>query len=116
MSETYKAEGTVKAVGELQEFSGGFTKKELIIETEKDSRYPQLVRLEFVKDKIELLDEIQPGDEVEAAFNIRGNEHNGKVYNNLQAWQLKRTSERPAKVATPETAAEPSGEDDDIPF
>ncbi len=30
------------------------------------------------------------GDEVQVTFNIRGNEYNGRYFNNLQAWKLQK--------------------------
>ena len=56
--------------------------------TVEDGRYPQDISLEFVQDKISLLDGVQVGDEVTVSFDIRGREHNGRYYNNLQGWKI----------------------------
>jgi len=84
--------GELTERGETQTFASGFTKREFVVE-EMAEKYPQLFKLEFVKDKCAILDKYSVGDEVEVSFNIRGNEHNGKVFNSLQAWQIRYTRE-----------------------
>lgn len=78
--------GTIKTIGELQTFDSGFKKKELIIET--GGEYPQLIKFEVIKDTITKLDAMVEGQEVDVHFNIRGREHDGRVFNNLQAWKF----------------------------
>jgi hypothetical protein len=85
---SYELTGKIKSIGKVETFASGFTKREFIVE-EMAEKYPQLFRLDFVKDKTAILDRYSPGDEVEVSFNIRGNEHNGKVYNSIQAWQIR---------------------------
>ena len=86
MSDTLELKGALKVLGQTQEFSGGFKKRELVITTEGD--YPQDIKFEVVKDKCELLDKFSLGQVIKIAFNLRGNEHNGKYYNNLVAWKI----------------------------
>ncbi len=43
--------------------------------------------MEFVKDKVALLDRFRPGQRVKVGFEIRGNENNGKFYVSLSAWR-----------------------------
>lgn len=79
--------GKVHAVGQTETIgSNGFTKRQLVIETIE--QYPQKVSVDFVKEKTALLDNLNVGAEVTAYINIRGNEHNGKYYVNLQGWKL----------------------------
>ena len=44
--------------------------------------------MEFVKDKTALLDKYRPGTRVKVGFDLRGGEHNGRYYVNLQAWRI----------------------------
>jgi hypothetical protein len=83
----YDISGSVKLVQDAQTFGSGFTKRAVVITTE-DGKYPQDISIDFVQDKVSLLDDIRVGDDVTVAFNLRGNEHNGRYFNNLQGWKL----------------------------
>ena len=54
----------------------------------EDSKYPQEINIEFVQDKVALLDTLEPGQEVTVTFDIRGREYNGRYFNNLQGWKI----------------------------
>ena len=75
-------------------------------------KYPQSVPLEFVQDKIELLEGINEGDTVTVSYNLRGREWNGKYYVNVQGWRLEKTGSAPAPVVE----NDPVEADDNLPF
>ncbi len=102
--------GKVIRVGETVNVSDKFKKRELVIET--DEKYPQSVPLEFVQDKIELLEGINEGDTVTVSYNLRGREWNGKYYVNVQGWRLEKTGSAPAPVVE----NDPVQADDNLPF
>ena len=129
MSDSYEVTGTLRVIGGIQTFPSGFTKREIIIET--DGKYPQLIKLELFKDQTELTNGLNPEDPVTASFNLRGNEHNGKYYTNLQAWRLSKDqtpgqqapnqprqplSQIVEETSQPRVAVEPAEEVDEIPF
>lgn len=87
MSKEMKLGGKLVRVDDVQEFQSGFKKREFVIETE-DGQYSQMVKFELHKDNVNKLANLQLGQSIEVHFNIRGNEHKGKVYNNLVAWKL----------------------------
>ena len=100
MSEAISLEGTVKVIFDEQTFASGFNKREFVI-TNKDDQYPQDIKFECTKDKVKTVaDKLTVGDEVSVAYNIRGNEYNGKYYVNLVAWGVKILSS--SKVAQSE--------------
>jgi hypothetical protein len=99
--------GTIKLIGETQSFDSGFAKREFVITTE--DKYPQDVKFEVVKEKCTELNRFKPGQKVTVAFNIRGNEYNGKYYVNLQAWMIADYKQETASTKT-ETVEE------DLPF
>ena len=107
MSDIIEIKGTLKVLGETQEFSGGFSKREFVLTTE-DSKYPQDLKIEVVKDKCALLDRLTIGQTIKAAVNLRGNEHLGKYYNSIQAWKIE------AVGSAPQQSQADSG--DEIPF
>ena len=68
-----EVQGKVKLIGETQTFgSKGFQKRELVVTT--DEQYPQTILLEFVQDKVSLLDAFQVGQSVKVGVNLRGRE------------------------------------------
>lgn len=112
MSDQITIEGTVEAVFETETFGSGFTKRLLVINTGGD--YPQTIPVEFIKDKVSVLDGLSEGDAVTAFVNLRGNEYNGKYYANVQGWKL----EKGGSAAQPKSkpAAQEVEQEDDIPF
>ena len=71
---------------EVETFDSGFCKREFVVTT--DEKYPQEIKLAFVKDKCEKLDDYKVGDKVTVGFNLRGNPYKEKWYVDLQAWRI----------------------------
>lgn len=112
----YELTGKIKLIQEPKTFNSGFTKREMVVIVE-DGKYPQEINLEFVQDKVALLDNLQPGQEVTVTFDIRGREYNGRYFNNLQGWKVVTAGEETAEPSADPYFPTPSdfGEDD-IPF
>jgi len=64
--------GTVKKLTDIQTFQSGFQKREMILLTEE--QYPQPISIEFLSDKISLLDHVSEGEKGKIGINIRGRE------------------------------------------
>lgn len=109
----YELTGKIKLLQEPKTFDSGFTKREIVVIVE-DGNYPQEINLEFVQDKVGLLDNLQPGQTVTISFDIRGREYNGRYYNNLQGWKLVTDEDSPSAPSTEGPPADVY--DDDIPF
>jgi single-strand DNA-binding protein len=108
-STTYEISGRIKKIFDQQTFASGFTKREFVVTTEED--YPQDVKIECIKDRCALLDNVKEGDRVNVNFNIRGNEYNGRFFVNLQAWRM-----QPQDGQTAGAADAPSASSDiDLP-
>ncbi len=118
-------QGKVKLLIDKQTFSSGFEKREFVVTTQE--QYPQDVKFECIKDKIAMLDALTPGDLVNVAFNVRGNEYQGRYFVNLQAWKVDKQAQGAAPPAAGAPKAmdnipafeEPAGmddEDDGLPF
>lgn len=85
---SYELEGSIKFIGDTQSFGAkGFTKREIVVTTSAD-RYPQDIKLEFVKEKTSLLDNFSAGQSVKVSFDLRGGEYNGKYFVNLTGWRI----------------------------
>lgn len=118
--------GKIKLLMDTQTFDSGFSKREFVVTTQE--QYPQDIKFECIKDKISMLDNLQPGSDVTVHFNLRGNEYQGRYFVNLQAWRVEvgvaKSGENfdqfqgtgdsaPMPTAPPVAAAD---EDDDLPF
>jgi single-stranded DNA-binding protein len=114
----FELSGKVKLVQEPQTFGSGFTKREFVVSVE-DGKYTQDISLECIQDKVSMLDSVNAGDEVKVSFDIRGREHNGRYFNNLQAWRIQSSqgsSAAPDDDRPPLPDHEPAELEDDIPF
>jgi len=86
--------GVIKIKGETETFGAkGFRKRELVVTT--DDQYPQMIMIEFVQDKCDLLDPYKVGDNVKVSINIRGREWINpegiaKYFNSLQGWRVEK--------------------------
>ena len=111
---SYSITGTIKQIDETQTFASGFSKREFVV-TENAEKYPQDIKLEAIKDKCGELDALTVGQQVTVDFNIRGNEHNGRHFVNLQAWKITAGEKAPEQPAGA-TAPEQDGFDENMPF
>ena len=82
--------GTIKVIGDTQEFDSGFKKREFVVTTKEE--YPQHVKMEFFRDKCDILNKYKVGDTVTVWFNIGGREWQDKYFVNLNAWRIAITS------------------------
>lgn len=117
--------GSIKKVGDTQQVTASFKKRELVVTTEE--QYPQHILVEFVQDKTSLLDTYNPGDKVTIGINLRGREWTSpqgevKYFNSIHGWRIEKLGGSmaggPADEGMP--AAPPVApmdeEDDDLPF
>lgn len=123
-------QGTVKKLFDTQTFASGFQKREMILLTQE--QYPQPISIEFLQDKISLLDNIKEGEEVKVGINIRGREWTSpqgetRYFNSITAWRLEKGGSSdfnepihaaPSSNATPASQGNPfdGDDDDDLPF
>ena len=117
--------GKVKLISETQTFgSNGFRKRELVVTT--DEQYPQMIMIEFVQDKCDLLNNYAVGQDVKVSINLRGREWinpqgEAKYFNSVQGWRIESLAQAaPSKIPpTEQFQAAPdlsSDEPDDLPF
>lgn len=120
--------GRVKHVGQDQQVTASFKKRELVVTT--DEQYPQQILIEFVQDKTEYLDGYKVGEDVIVKINLRGREWinpqgETKYFNQIVGWQIsRRVVQGPPPVSNPATNTQnfaPStivneDEPDDLPF
>ena len=64
--------GTVHMVGNTQQITDNFKKRDLVVNTGGD--YPQMLKCEFHYDDVDLINELVKGMEIEVHLNVRGRE------------------------------------------
>jgi single-stranded DNA-binding protein len=119
--------GKIKVVNAEQQVSASFRKRELVVATEE--QYPQFIRINFVQDKCDLLNNYNVGEAVKVSINLRGREWvnpqgETKYFNDIQGWRIERLqAEQPAAMPAmpPAEAFAPATdfkeeEHDDLPF
>tara|TARA_B100000029_G_scaffold43604_1_gene40388 strand:- start:5157 stop:5531 length:375 start_codon:yes stop_codon:yes gene_type:complete len=123
-----EVQGKIKLVGDIQEITDSFSKRELVITTME--QYPQTLCVEFVQDKMSLLDNVQEGQDVKIGINLRGREWKNpegkiKYFTSLQGWRIENLqteipdSDQPEldSLSPFEPADDVNKEDlDDLPF
>ncbi len=125
-------QGTIKKIFEAQTFASGFQKREMILVTQE--QYPQPISIEFLSDKISLLDNFSEGEQVKVGINLRGREWTApdgvtKYFNSIVGWRIEKIYENsgaePTQAAqnTHQSSSAPANEnpfsddeDDDLPF
>lgn len=97
-----KVQGIIKLNKPTQTFDSGFRKRELVITTKE--QYPQDLLIEFLQDKVDLLDIYSKGDLVEISINLRGREWvnpqgEAKYFNSIVGWRIeKQEGEQPVEA------------------
>ncbi len=86
--------GKVRMVDSIKQVGGnGFKKRDIVVTTEE--QYPQHISIQFVQDKVNLLDSFKEGDHVKVSINLRGREwvnpQGETVYfNTIQGWRIEK--------------------------
>lgn len=115
-----EVQGKIKFIGEIQEFgSNGFRKREVVVTTEE--QYPQDIMVEFIQDKVDLLDSFKLGVNVKIGINLRGREWvnpqgESKYFNSIQGWRIDYVSEVSTNEPTAKNAVTLVDDKDDLPF
>jgi Protein of unknown function (DUF3127). len=96
-----------------------FKKREFIIQDNKNPEYPEYIKVELIQDKVELLNSLNVGDEINVLINIKGRkwedkEGNIKYFNSIQGWKIESESGNMNQENEQENINQDS--DDDLPF
>lgn len=107
-----KISGKITKVSDRIKKTDKFTMRLFVIET--DGQYPQPVKFQLVNDRCDLINNEMVGETITVHFDIRGNEWEGKIINNLNAWKIDRPLLFEAKKL--EEPANDLPMDDGLPF
>lgn len=91
---TFHAEGVVSEIREVESFPSGFKKQTVVIDGTNNPKYPNKMDVEFMKEKLELVEALQIGDTVSVDGFLSGREWNSKYFKSLNAQTIVRTNVR----------------------
>jgi hypothetical protein len=94
----YDLEGKLHKKFDTEQKTATFKSRDIVVEIA--GQYPQLIKLQFAQDRCELVDNISEGTPVKVWFDLRGKEHQGKYFTNLNAWRIEPTGARPEPTST----------------
>jgi translation initiation factor IF-3 len=84
--------GIIKRVQGTKEVSATFKAREVHVATEE--QFSQTLNIQFVNEKVSLLDNYKEGDKVKIDINLRGRESvkdgETKVFNTIQGWKIEK--------------------------
>ena len=119
----YEMTGKIKKILDRQDFPSGFYKQEFVVTTE--DRFPQEIKMDCLKEKVDLLNDLKEGDAVRVHFDIRGREWNERYFVDLSAWKIEPAGNeggggsapaREEQAVPAEDPGEYGADEEDIPF
>ena len=118
---SYTTKGRVYNIGDVQQVSDSFKKRDIVLEYADNPNFPELVSFQSTQDKVNLFDDLVVGDEVEISWNLRGREWVNKegvkvFFNTLQAWRIQKLASQPSSSTPPPVDINNAGDDDGLPF
>ena len=103
-------EGLVHHLGNEEQITSNYTKRELVIKTRE--QYPQFILIEFGQGKCnDYLDKLKANDDVKVSINLRGREWvnpqgETKYFNSIQGWRIDKVEgNAPTQTSMPSAQA-----------
>ena len=100
-------QGFVKFIGPKETIGEGVDKQTIVLEENTDREYKGSIAVDFFRDKINLLADVNTGDLITVHLNARANESKnqpGRWFNSVTCWRIEKAN-----------GSEPSSSDD-LPF
>ena len=119
----FTLKGEVKLVGDVQQISDSFKKRELVV-VDASGQYAQTILFQATQDRCELLKSVRVGALVEVTFFLRGREWTNpkdgavRYFNSLDLYKcvtVKANTDHVPPAAPVQNNSTPDG-DDDLPF
>jgi len=99
-----EATGRLHTIFDTKQVSERFSKREFVVETSDNPKYPQTVLFQLTGDRCSQLDGMNVGDQVSIEFSLRGREWRSpsgdvKYFNSLDVWRIEpaRAGSRPRR-------------------
>lgn len=122
--------GKVHEIGEVQQVTDTFKKRELVIQYAENPQFVEYIKFEATQDRVNIFDNLKLNEDVAVSFNLRGRPWTNKdgttmYFNSLVAWRVNKvanageqsTAQQSAPpMAPPVDISSDPGDDDDLPF
>ncbi len=120
--------GKVHEVGAVQQVTDTFKKRDLIVQYAENPQFVEYIRFEATQDRVNIFDNLNPGEDIEVSFNLRGRPWTNRegvttYFNSLVAWRVNKMASAPNSDSAQAAGTPPppvnlgsSDEDDDLPF
>jgi hypothetical protein len=116
--------GLLKTKGVVVQVSDNFSKRDFVVTIDHDKEYPQVIQFQLTQARIELIDKIPLGVEVDVHFNLRGREYQDqrtgetKVFTTLDCWRIDITAHGRSQMpkASQPQASSNKNDSDSLPF
>lgn len=120
--------GKLHTIFDLKQVTERFSKREFVLETTDNPKYPQTVLFQLTGDRCQQLDRLTVGDPVKVDFSVRGREWKSpsgevKYFNSLDVWTVEplragrgRDDEPPPIDDEPFAFGDGGSAAEDIPF
>jgi len=82
--------GTLKAIFAEEKITDNLTKKRIVVSIDEETSYPQEIIVDVINNKINLMSNFQMGDLVIVNANLKGKNTNGKYFNQISLWSIKK--------------------------
>lgn len=115
--------GKVHEVGATQQVTDSFKKRDIVVQYAENPQFVEYIKFEATQDRVNIFDNLAPGEDVEVSFNLRGRPWTNKdgvttYFNSLVAWRVTKVA---SEVSTPQQHVPPvdissTPGDDDLPF
>lgn len=115
---SYTLTGTVKKIGEVQQVTDKFRKREIVI-CDNSGKFAQYIPFQLAQDRCDLADSLNIGDEVDVRYNMNGKEYTDKksgelkYFLTLEIWRLNVLS---SGSSTGNAASSNADDNDNLPF
>ena len=119
----FEIKGKVLVIDDTVTISDKFKKRDFVIEVEneRNSEWNDFIKFQLTQDRVDLIEPIKLGQEINVSFNIKGRkwEKDGKVnyFSNLEAWRISAVvQEEHFQGNTQQESAPEPPEESDLPF
>ena len=132
MSVSLEITGKVHHIGETQQISDKYKKRECVLHVEnpQNPQYDDFISIQFGQDNCSKLDSLKFQDEVKIQCNVKGRQYSDKntgeikYFNSIEGWKVEVISsapqQQPVQYPTPTPTQTPTEEEaaasDDLPF
>ncbi len=86
-----KVDQILKPASGVSRAGNEWKKQEFVLET--DEQFPRKVCFTLFGDKVDLINDLAQGQEVEVSFNVESREYNGRWFTNVNAWKIDKVTE-----------------------